>query len=92
VEQQNERQSHRDLGRRHGENKQKHDLTVRLSPARARSDERQAAGIEHDLNAQEREDQVPPCQESRQPQREQDRRQNQCVLHRYLGHAVPPLA
>jgi hypothetical protein len=82
VEEQNERQPDRDFGRRHGENKKKHDLTIGLSPARASRDECQPAGVEHDLNAQECEDQVPPCQKPSQTQREQDRRQNQGVLRR----------
>jgi hypothetical protein len=84
MEKENERQPDRDFGRRHGENKEKHDLTIGLPPARSGRDERQSAGIEHDLNAQECEDQVPSCQEPGQPQREQNRRQNQGVLYRYL--------
>lgn len=91
MEQEYERQSDRDFGRSHCEDKQKHYLTVRLSPPGASRDERHAARIEHDLNAQEREDQVPPRQKPGETQREQDRRQNQRVLHRYLWHVVSPL-
>ena len=91
MEQEYERQSDRDFGRSHCENKQKHYLTSRLPPPGASRDERQAARIEHDLNAHEREDQVPPRQKPGETQREQDRRQNQRVLHRYLWHVVPPL-
>ena len=78
-----ERQSDRHLGGRHGENEQKHDLAVRLRPSRASRDECQAARVEHDLNAHEREDKVTPREKSRETQREQDRRENQYVLHRY---------
>ncbi len=91
MEQEYERQSDRDFGRSHCENKQKHYLTIRFPPPGASRDERQAARIEHDLNAQEREDQVPPGQQSGETQREQDCRQNHRVLHRYLWHVVPPL-
>ena len=91
MEQEYERQSDRDFGRRHCENKQKHYLTIRLPPPGASRDERQAARIEHDLNAQEREDEVPPGQKPGETQREQHRRQNQRMLHRHLWHVVPPL-
>jgi hypothetical protein len=91
VEQKYERQSDRNFGRSHCENKQKHYLTVGLPPPGASRDECQAARIEHDLNAQEREDEVPPRQKPGETQREQNCRQNQRVLHRYLWHAVPPL-
>jgi hypothetical protein len=64
VEQEYERQSDSHFGRRHCENKQKHYLTIWLPPTGASRDERQAARVEHDLNAQEREDQVPPGQQS----------------------------
>ncbi|MCU1225226.1 MAG: hypothetical protein JWQ42_3319 [Edaphobacter sp.] len=91
MEQKYERQSDRDFSGRHRENEQEHHLTVRLSPPGASRDERQAARIEHDLNAHEGEDEVTPREKSRETQREQDRRQYQGVLHRYLRHVVSPL-
>ena len=80
---QNERQSNRDLGGRHGEDEQKHHLPIRLRPTRSRCDEGEAASVEHDLNAHQREDEITPREKSREPQREQDRRENQDVLCRY---------
>ena len=91
MEQEHERQSDRDFGRRHCENEQEHHLTVGLSPPGASRDERQTARIEHDLNAHEREDEVTPREKSRETQCEQDRRQDQGVLHRYLRHMASPL-
>jgi hypothetical protein len=91
VEQEHERQAHGNFSRRHRENEQKHHLTVRLSPSGSGCDERQAACVEHDLNTHEREDEITPREKSRETQREQDRRQNQAVLHRYLRHVVSPL-
>src|SRR3981189_756523 len=64
VEQETERQPDEHFGRRNCENKQKHYLTIRLPPPRASRDERQAACVEHDLNAQEREDEDPPGQQA----------------------------
>ena len=91
MEQEYEAQPDRNFGGCNGENKQKHYLTVRLPPAGTSRDKGQAARIEHDLNAHEREDQVPPRQKPGETQREQNRRQNQRVLHRHLLHVVPPL-
>jgi hypothetical protein len=64
VEQEYECQSDGDFGRRHCENEQEHHLTVRLPPPGASCDEGQAARIEHDLNAHEREDEVTPREKS----------------------------
>ena len=80
---QHERQSNRDLSRGHGEDEQKHHLAVRLRPARSRCDKRETARIQHDLNAHERKDEITPREKSREPQREQDRCENQDVLCRY---------
>jgi hypothetical protein len=55
-----ERQANRSFSSSHCEDEKKHYLTVRLSPPGARCNERQAARIEHDLNAHEREDEVTP--------------------------------
>src|SRR5579862_2760377 len=90
VEEQDERQSDGDFSRSHGEDEEEHDLPVGLSPARAGCDEREAAGVEHDLKAHEREDEITPRDQSCQPQREQDRRQYHGVLYWYLRHVLSP--
>src|SRR5277367_5879234 len=92
VEEQDKCQSDGDFGSGHGEDKEKHDLPIGLSPSRAGCDECEAACIEHDLNAHEREDEITPRDQSCQPQREQDRRQYHGVLYWYLRHVwFPPL-
>lgn len=65
---------HRNLGRRHGYDKEEHHLTVHLPPARARGNEREPAGVQHDLDAHQREDQVTPREKTGQPQQKQQTR------------------
>ena len=84
MKQQDERQSDGYLGRGHRQNEEKHDLPIGLAPAGARRNEGQAAGIEHDLDAHQRENKVTAREESGETQYEQDRGQNLSVLHRYL--------
>lgn len=76
-------QADRHLSGGHGEDEQEHDLAIWLRPPRSCSNESQTARIEHDLNAHEREDEVTPREKSCQTQQKQDRRENQCVLHRH---------
>src|SRR5690349_8105986 len=58
IEAQEQRQADGDFGCRHGQNKKEHHLAVRLHPMRARRNECQPGGIEHDLNGHEREHEV----------------------------------
>src|SRR3990172_8841217 len=59
VEQDHERQADGDLGRGHGEDKDKHNLAVDLPPARPGDDEGKAHGVQHDLDGHEHEHDVP---------------------------------
>lgn len=84
VKAQHEREPHRHLGGGHGQNEQEYYLAIRLGPARPGGDKCEAGRIEHHLNRHECKDHVPACQQSGQPQREQDRRQQECV-HAQIG-------
>ena len=50
VKPQQERESNGHLRRRHGKNKQKHHLTVGVTPTRSSSNECQSGRVEHYLN------------------------------------------
>src|SRR5512134_275634 len=76
-----EREAHGDLGRRHGQDENEHDLAVNLPPARAGDDEGQAHGVQHHLDAHEHEDDVPASEHSYESEREQDRGEHEAVLH-----------
>jgi hypothetical protein len=55
-----EGEANRDFGGSHGQNKQEHHLPIRLPPSRAGRDKRQTAGVEHQLNTHQRENQITP--------------------------------
>lgn len=57
---QNQGEANRHLGRSHGKNEQKHHLPVRLTPSGAGRNESEPAGIEHNLNAHQRKDEITP--------------------------------
>src|SRR5919106_2297815 len=55
-----QRQPHRDLRRRHGQDEDEHHLTVGLSPTRPGDDEGQPRSIQHDFDREQDEDDVAP--------------------------------
>jgi hypothetical protein len=91
MELQKKRQTYGDFGGGHGQNEQEHYLSVGTSPAIAPGNKRQAACVQHDLDAHQGEDQITPRQKSDQTQREQGRRQTQHVFYRYRHCIAPPL-
>jgi len=86
VKPQQESESNGNLRGRHGKNKQKHDLAVRLTPTRSRSNECESRRVEHYLNRHQRENHVAPHQQSGQSQSEQDCRQKQRVAYQIRVH------
>ena len=89
IEPKHERQADRDFRRRHGQNEEKHDLAVRLAPARACRNESQSRAVQHDLDRHQNKNQITAHQKSGQAQREQDSRQNERVPHRNSCHIDP---
>src|SRR5271156_2025480 len=69
----------RNFRRRHCQNEQKHDLTVRLMPSRPGDHECQTCRVEHDLKRHQNKNQITAYEQAGQSQREQDPRQQQPV-------------
>src|SRR5579875_306374 len=90
IDLQQQRQTYRNFRRSHRKNKNEHHLAVRLRPARARHHEGQAGRVEHDLNRHQYEHQVTAYQQADQPQREQDPRQQQPLVHGNNCHFLSP--
>ena len=92
IEPQDQGQAHGNLRRRHGQDEEKHDLAVGLAPPRPCRHEGHACAVQHDFDRHQNENQVTAHQESGQPQREQDSRQNERVTHRNSCHSEPLLS
>src|SRR5690242_2364083 len=61
-----------DLGRGHDHDEEGHDLPVQVAVHAAERDQRQVAGVEHQLDAHEQHDRVAPDQHPDRPDGEQD--------------------
>src|SRR5882724_898765 len=72
-----QRQSHRDLRRCHGQDKDEHHLTVSLSPTGSGDDEGQPRSIQHDFDGEQDENDIAPHQDTDQPERKEDPRDKQ---------------
>jgi len=90
VQLQDQGQSDRDLRCGHGQDKQKHNLSISLLPACPGDDERQTRRVEHHLKRHENENEVTAYEQAGQSQREQDSRQEQPVSQRHLEHVDSP--
>jgi hypothetical protein len=88
---QNHSESDGDLGGGHGDDEEKHHLTIHLPPTGAGGDKSQTAGIEHNFHAHQRENEITPREKSGQPQQKQHCREKQRVIHWYRCHEFPPL-
>jgi len=75
VELKHQRQPNRNLRSGHRQDKQEHDLSIRLRPSGTGHDEGESRRVQHYFNRHQDEDQVAASEKSGQPQREQDRRQ-----------------
>lgn len=87
VQPEHQREAHGNFGGGHGQDEEEHHLAVGLAPAGSCNDKAEAGCIEHHLNRHQRKYHVAAGQQSGQPQREQDGRQQECVpdqvwLHR----------
>ena len=71
MELEQERQAHRDFSGRHGKDEDEHHLPVRASPLITSRHECETACVQHDLDGQQREDEITPREKSDQTQREQ---------------------
>jgi hypothetical protein len=67
-------QSHGYFSRCHGQDEQKHDLTVSLMPSRPGDHKCQARRVEHHLKRHQDENQITAYEQAGQSQREQDPR------------------
>jgi hypothetical protein len=74
IDLQDERQSDGYFSRGHGQDKQKHNLTVGLMPTSPGHHKCQPRGVEHHLERHQDEDQITAYEQAGESQREQDPR------------------
>src|SRR5690606_26418681 len=68
-----------DLGRGHHHHEERDDLAFQVADLPGEGDEREVAGVEHELDAHEHHDRVPPGQHADGPDREQQPRQDEVM-------------
>jgi hypothetical protein len=72
IELEDQSQSDRNFRRGHGENKQKHNLAIRLLPPGSGDHKREACCVQHHLERHEKKNEVTPYEKADHSQREED--------------------